>query len=214
MASDTFVVAVSGLDALRAGLEKYPANIDRIQSMAINEVAAWARAEAGREIREQANFPRNYLTGRDGRLYIKKRAKAGDTEAIITGRQRATSLARFSNTRDIGIARRRGGVNVEVKPGVSKFMKGAFLMRLRAGNTLTDTQHNLGLAIRLKPGERVRNKTQMAQIAKNLYLLYGPSVDQIFRSVADNMTPDIEGRLRTEFDRLIEVSNRGTFGKR
>lgn len=84
-------------------------------------------------------------------------------------------------------------------------MKGSFLVKLKSGNAKTDTQFNLGLAIRLKPGERLRNKTSMTQLDHNVYLLYGPSVDQVFRTVREDIAPDTASFLEAEFRRLLDI---------
>jgi len=99
---------------------------------------------------------------------------------------------------------------VEVAPGRARYMKRAFFLRLPQGSTLTDTQFNLGLAIRLRPGERIENKHTAVRFAKGLYLLYGPSVDQVFRSkdgsgAATDRAPVLAERLEQEFLRLLEL---------
>ena len=80
-------------------------------------------------------------------------------------------------------------------------------MRLRAGTADIETKSNLGLALRLRPGESVLNKRQMVQVSGNLYLLYGPSVDQVFRSVAEDIAPEATDILEAEFLRLIDRMN-------
>jgi hypothetical protein len=90
-------------------------------------------------------------------------------------------------------------------------MKRAFLIKLPglAGSTELGAA-NMGLAIRLRPGEKLRNKTDARRVAKGLYVLYGPSVDQVFRSrdgtgVANDLVPDIQDDLSDEFIRLLEL---------
>lgn len=196
-----YVIVAEGLSGLN--LSDIPPKLTEAARQAINRTTEWARTQASREMREQVNFPARYLTGSDGRLRIAKKATNTNLEAAIVGRHRPTSLARFSKDTDPGVVKRRGGARVAVKPGAAKFMKGTFLVRLRAGATKTDTKHNLGLAIRLKPGESLRNKrTQGVRLANNVYLLYGPSVDQVFRDVSGEMTPDVINYLQQEFDRL------------
>lgn len=198
-----YVVVAEGLsDLIDADIGDIPDEIRRKAVMAINRTVEWARTQASREMRRQVAFRASYLTGAEGRLRIAKKASGNNLEASIVGRQRATSLARFAKNPNPATARRRGGVNVEVKPGSAKFMKGAFLVRLRAGTKLTETQHNLGLAIRLKPGETLRNKKNAIQLDRNVYILYGPSVDQVFRTVSGDMSPDALVYLEREFDRL------------
>lgn len=198
-----YVVVAEGLsDLVNSDLENISDELRRKAVMAINRAIEWARVQASREMRRQVAFKAGYLRER---LRVTKKARGQDLEAIITGRQRATSLARFARDTDPAAARRRGGVRVEVKPGAAKMMKGAFLVRLRAGAAKTDTQYNLGLAIRLKPGDSLRNKKYAVQLDQNVYILYGPSVDQVFRSVADDLSPDALVYLEREFDRLAAL---------
>ena len=59
----------------------------------------------------------------------------------------------------------------------------------------------------------MRNKVDALPFSgadRRLYLLYGPSVDQVFRSrdgtgVANDMVPEIERDLTSEFLRLLEL---------
>lgn len=85
------------------------------------------------------------------------------------------------------------------------------MIRLPGVGGSTDTGlANVGLAIRLRPGERLANKTSARRVANGLYVLYGPSVDQVFRSndgtgVANDLVPEIEDKLSKEFIRLLEL---------
>lgn len=199
----SYIVAVEGLSALRA-LEDVPAGIKRAAVQAVNRTALRTRTAAARKMREQVNFPARYLSGQDGRLQITERARNDRIEARITGRHRATSLARFSVGGTVG---GKNGVRVQVAPGFAKLMKRAFLIHLRAGNVPVDTRSNLGLAIRLRAGETIHNKHIMVPLKKgsNVYLLYGPSVDQVFRTVAGEVAPDALAFLEDEFFRLINL---------
>ena len=200
-------ITVDGIDDL-PDLNDAPERIVRLARMAINKTADRARTMAARAIRSQVNFPASYLSGSESRLYLKKRSVGNDLEAIITGRWRATSLARFAKgTGPSAAARRAGGITVEVAPGEAKFMKGAFFVRLRAGTALTDTQHNLGVAIRLKDGERPRNTRAAAQLDHNVWLLYGPSVQQVFNTVREDISPETRDYLVAEFRRLLDVES-------
>ncbi len=191
---NNYVVAVEGLASL-SDIENLDENILLRARQAINRTTDRTRTRSDREIRKQVAFPARYLSSR---LTVSKKASGRSLEAVITGRDRPTSLARFSKGKDVGAARRKGGVSVTVAPGQTRFMSGAFLMQLRGGN--------LGLAIRLKAGESMRNKRKMTRVGKGLYLLYGPSVDQAFRSVADEYAaPDAADYLEREFIRLMEL---------
>ena len=119
--------------------------------------------------------------------------------------KRPTSLARFTTSGTVN----KPGVQVEVQPGKAKFLKRAFLIKLRQGNTITDTKFNLGLAIRTKSA--LRNKYSAVKMKNGLYLLYGPSVDQAFKMIRDknktgkSMNEFAADYLEREFSRLLEL---------
>lgn len=200
------MVAVDGLSADRP-LEALPARIVNAALRAVNATADRTSPEARRRIRAQVNFQAQYLTGTDSsgqqRLGVSQRATSGSLEAVITGRSKPTSLARFvQGSPAIG----KPGVTVSVAPGFARFMERAFVIRLPAGRSDIETQNNLGLAIRLKPGEVVHNKRVMARLSGNLYLLYGPAVDQVFATVREDVAPGAEQFLGDEFMRLWELN--------
>lgn len=202
--SETYVVAVDGLDQLR-DIVDLPEEMLRKARQAINTTARRTRAAASKEIRKQVDFPARYLSdGQNGRLSISQYANQKTLEAKISGRERPTSLARFAKGSPES-TRKAGGVRVGVKPGTSKWMGKAFLIRLPQGSTLTDTQYNLGLAIRLKPGESIQNKKHVVKMGGGLYILYGPSVNQVFREVAEDAAPGAADFLEQEFVRLLGV---------
>lgn len=177
------------------------ANIERNLVRAINTVARNARAEAARLIRTQSNFPASYLSGDKGRLSITQRATTNDLSARITGRSRPTSLATFATT---GKTKRSAGVSVKVKPGLAQRLDRAFFVQLRAGQS--GALGNTGLAIRLPEGQRPSAAYKPKQMGRNLWLLYGPSIDQVFDDVALEMSDDLAEKLETEFLRLQDLN--------
>lgn len=203
--SEEYAVAVEGISALRT-LEDLPADVKRAAVRAVNYATRRARTAAAKEMRQQVNFPARYLSGQNARLQIGKPATADTLESRVTGRFAPTSLARFATgSKTPG----KMGVRVEVAPGFAKFMKRAFLIRLPQGGVLNDEAFNLGLAMRLKPGETVNNKYKQVQLSKGLVLLYGASIDQVFSTVSVDMLPDVEGWLNQEFSRLMEQRDKG-----
>jgi hypothetical protein len=201
------VVQTKGLDELNHLFDRLPDVAEEAAVLAINRVARSARTRASREIREQVNFTASYL---DDTLSVVKFASEGSTEAVIRGRFDPTSLARFATT-PVRFGRQRG-VRVKVDPGAgAKRMERAFYMRLRRGNTdITGESFNVGLAMRLKPGERIINKKRMRPIGDSgLVLLYGPSVDQVFDDVAADINDDVSAELVTEFVRQFERLSNG-----
>lgn len=188
-----YVIAIEGLAELK-DIEHLDEQIARAARIAINRAADRARTRSAKDIREQIAFPARYL---NERLTVTKRAADRSLEAVVTGRDRPTSLARFAKDRNVANSRKRKGVNVTVTPGQTLFMAGAFLMQLRGGN--------LGLAVRLKDGESIRNKKAVRKIGAGLYLLFGPSIDQVFRTVSQDQAPETAEDLEREFLRIMDL---------
>ena len=204
--ADRYAVFVEGI----TGLDEAAGMGERVKVaayQAINRTTERGRAQAAREIRDEVNFPARYLSPGEKRLFVSKKAQRADLEGRIRARTRATSLARFVTG---SVEPHKAGVRVEVAPGKARFLKRAFLVKLRAGSASIDTRNNLGLAVRLKPGEVLRNKSDVRKLDRNLYLLYGPSIDQVFRArdgsgVAEDISPDLSSFLEREFLRLMEL---------
>lgn len=192
----SYMVAVEGIQNLHDFDDLSP-KIIKAAIATVNRATDRARTASAKMIREQVNFPARYLSGKDGRLAIVKRANAANLSGVIRGRFEATSLARFAKQKDAKQARRRGGVDVTVEPGSSKFIKNAFILQWKAGAK--------GLALRLKPGETIRNKRYQVKMWNGLAILYGPSVDQVFRTVREEVSPEIEDFMDREFNRLLGV---------
>ena len=166
-----FAVFAEGLSDL-ASLDRASHEIRQAAFRAINKVARDNRVKIGRKIRNQVNLPARFVAPGSKNLYVSQQANSASLSATITARGRPTSLSRFvRGTPKQGAS----GVYVEVSPGKARFMKRAFLIKLPQGSASTETKFNSGLAIRLKPGERLANKVSSRRVANGLYLLYGPS---------------------------------------
>jgi len=184
-----FAVA-SGLSDMRRYLEALPQVAERAAVLAVNQVAQRdAITLSKREMRAQVDFPAGYLEG-GRRLSVNRRATSVSIEASIVGRDRPTSLARFARGQNPQNTRGQG-VRVQVKKGRTQVLRKAFMVPLRNGN--------LGVAVRLPKGETLRNSDGAKQLSNNVYLLYGPSVDQVFRGVASDITPQLSRNLSNEF---------------
>lgn len=201
----TVSVDLNEVIGLEEFLDAVPDVTRKAASQAINTVTGGpglARYRKG--IAEQVNFPGGYLN--DDRIGVTQKATPSRLEARITGRQRATSLARFATSGTVG---GKGGVSVKVKKGGSStFMKNAFLVRLKAGTSLDNDSFNVGLALRLKAGQTVLGKkdtSRMVRLDANVVLLYAPSVDQILKNgVAEAETPAVVDDIVTEFFRNFQ----------
>lgn len=193
-------VDLSGMIALEQFLLAAPEITNKAAAMALNDTIGGPRGLGvyRQAIRAEINFPQGYLN--DERFGFDKRATPSDLSASLVARQRPTSLARFATSGAVG---QRGGVTVKVKPsGASKTFKSAFLVRLRAGDSIEDG--NIGLAVRLQPGQTLNKKDQsrMVHLEANVVLLYGPSIDQVLNtSVAEAKTPEVTDNFEIEFFR-------------
>lgn len=171
--------------------------------IALNDVAEGEGLAVYRKaVESQVDFGDGYLT--TDRLGVRTKATTDNLAVMISGRQRATSLARFARAGQTVGSTRRKGVRVRVKAGgAESLLQNAWLVRLNRGASADRDYYNLGLAIRLQPGERLRNKRDVrsVQLDQNVYLLYGPSVDQVFREVMVTDTPVVLGQVRDEFFR-------------
>lgn len=202
MSVDT-IIAIEGLSAYES-LQEIPEKILLAASRAINKTTERARVAGRREIQKQVNLPARYISDN---LFTGQAATTQRLEREIVGRFRPTSLARYARGTPES-TRRAGGVNLNVAPGGgARWMGRAFLVRLRGiGGESTGPNANIGLAIRLRPGETIRNKKVTVSVTKSgLTLLYGPSVDQLFQTVREDIAPDTSDFLEREFLRLVEV---------
>jgi hypothetical protein len=157
--------------------------------LALNQVADRTGLKKSRALmREQVAFPAGYLED-PTRFRITKYAQETDLEAVIGGRTEPTSLARFAR-----FGATKGGATVTVHPGKPRDMRRAFLVNLKNGNK--------GLALRLKPGEELtRRRLPAKRFGPGVVLLYGPSVDQVFRTVSADVAPEALDKLSEEFTR-------------
>lgn len=201
-----FLFVVSGLNNLH-DFEMNAKDIEFKAVQMLNTISRDTRVDIADEIMKQVNFDRQYLNPSAGRLFVSKKAKRGDLETIITARGRPTSLARFI----VGPAPGPGqkGVTLRVGHGVTT-IKSAFMIKLRAGTDAIDTRFNKGLAIRLRPGEKLENKHNVVQLKSNLYILYGPSVSQLVmansgKGIAAQLEPTILKDMEAEFLRLAAL---------
>lgn len=197
-------IQANGLRDLREFIERAPDAATTAARIAVNDTLEFARREGARSILQQIAFRPDYLREN---LHVSQHATNSRLEGTLTGRDRPTSLARFAQGSPSfgGSGRRVKAVRVRVSPrGGSKEIRDAFFMRLRRGKSLGEDNFNVGLAIRLKPGETISNKREMVRIANGLYLLYGPSIGQVFDDVAVEIEPQLSDNLEAEFIRQFE----------
>ncbi len=201
-----FAVVIEGLESLK-DIENLSSQIKLKAAQAINKVTRDGRSMIAMRIEREVNFGPGYLAPSKKKLYVAKQATRASLEGVIRASSTPSSLARFAqgNLRPS----QRGGVSVKVGSS-TKTLRRAFLIKLRAGSASIETKFNLGLALRLRPGETLKNKRFARRISSGLYLLYGPSVDQVFAGnnglgVAEDSSDRIAANLEAEFLRLMDL---------
>lgn len=187
---------VSGDKFLIQRLRDEPKKATRAANLAISSATEYGYRLAKTEIGKQVNLKPGYISQN---LSI-VRSRIGDiSRNEIRGRFRATSLARFEPKKISG----RKGISVKVK--TRKKIPKAFLLNLKNGNR--------GLAIRVPKGEtpsrRLANAKPLYKKGnggasnQDVYLLYGPSVDQVLRNdtITKTLVPKVTRYLNAEFTR-------------
>jgi hypothetical protein len=194
----SYLVRGSFLKEMREYFDALPDVANQAAVMALNQVAERQALPMIHDKAEaQVNFPKGYLDSPD-RLGISRKASRGSLEAVITARDRPTSLARFAPGQTPKSTAKRG-VTVSIKKGRVTHIGKAFLVTLNNGN--------IGLATRDK--SLVSRAYKPVQLDRGVYLLYGPSVDQVVRTVAEDAMPKIGEKLSTEFLRQFARLSRG-----
>lgn len=186
-----YVAAIEGLATLDSIKALGDGALETIIQQAINKSLRDTRKIAADVIYGQVAYPNGYLNPKGKRLTVTQTAKPGSLTGSITARDRPTSLARFAK------GSTKEGVRVGVKYGQSKLIRKTFIMKLKGGNE--------GLAMRVPYGSTPNKAFKPYRLTPQLFLLYGPSVEQVFKSVAQQETPTAIGIFEREFDRLLEV---------
>jgi hypothetical protein len=200
-------IRTEGIRDFQRYLDAAPDIATKSARIALNSVVrGLVKTTAPQAMRRQVAFPTGYLE-ESGRLTIDRPATNSDLQTSILGRDRPTSLARFAEGLNAPGQKQTRTVKITVRPGSSQPMERAFAVRLNAGADNVDN-YNIGLAIRLKPGEVLYHRhlgNDVPEIFPNVFLLYGPSVDQVFTEVAGEITPDAVEAIETEFFRQFDL---------
>ena len=211
MSGPSIVVAIEAKLAI-SYIGEMPDNVKSALIGALNRTADRTRTRADRKIREEVAFPASYLRPSEGRLVVSQKARAESLQAVVTGRGRPTSLARFAVGSKPRSGNKLGSVSVTVKPGQKADISRAWIISLPGA----PDSKNLGLAVRTEggPPRGAYAPKQLKAFGPNVWLLYGPSVDQVLFSARNNggvveeITPDVIADLEAEFGRLIDLKGR------
>lgn len=191
-------ILVTGMNEALAMLRSVDAESRSALSKAINAVADETHDLAVQKIMSQVALSASYVKSR---LYISQRASVDDPTAVISGRVRSTQLRRYQGKQLYVRAKMPGkkrlaGTSVKVKAGgATKVLKHAWVMKLKYG----DIDAKMG---------RTHGIVQRTGSGRNDYrVLYGPSVDQVWNDVKDDVRPLIEPRLAVEFLKQLGITS-------
>jgi hypothetical protein len=193
------------LEGFSEQLRQLGASADRIAAQPINAGAEYAHDIGRSAMLDEIAFPTGYIDS-GGRFFVSKQATTKNLEARISARDRATSLARFvvGNHQPY----KRGVVRVRVKrKGTATPMRGAWLTGVNSGNR--------GLAVRARGGRIPGRRKGVAGLpvlrsdkSGTSYLLYGPSVNQAFKGVGDDIKPKLNTFMAKDFSRRFQAATR------
>lgn len=197
-------VTIDGLDLVRASLRSSGKTVRRAARLAINDTARKTRTEGSKAIREQVSLKASYV-----RKHLQLRpANDANLRATITATKRPVLLSRYGakqltrkakqprrstgNPRwNIQPGRKSAGVSVKVKAqGPRKKMRSAFFIPLKAGKY--HSAGATGVAVRTGPRP------------DDYRVLHGPSVDQVWRDVREQVSPAAGVNLQRQFIRQLE----------
>lgn len=203
------MIAIEGLEKFVDAFGNLPQQVQTSLTRAINKTLDRTRTRAARAVLDQVAFPASYLVPSAKRLWVRARARNDSQFGVIEGRDAATSLARFAKQKTVtsGTKRPKGGkIDVRVKAGGAYHaLPRAFLIRLKSGN--------IGLAMRTN-GAAPPNAFKPKELGRNLWLLYGASVDQALMAasdgngVFDDLSPDALEFLNFEFNRQMDLQEK------
>lgn len=209
------LIEMRGLVGLASYFRDFPTLSAQAARLAINGSARFGSRLASKRIRAQVAFPRSYIGAAgaaSSKIRIKQFASSTNVEAVIASRDRPTSLARFalgSPTFGRRVKNARAP-RVKVKSGGgANLLKRGFFLKLRRGAILTDEGFNIGLAVRLKKGETLSASQKASPLSGGAYLLYGPSVAQVFDTVRDDISPEVADFAAFEFARQFRRLSHG-----
>lgn len=208
-------IELRGLAGLASYFRDFSGLSEQAARLSINSTARFASRLASKRVRAQVAFARSYI-GAAGdstsKIRVKQYARTGDLAAVVAARDRPTSLARFATgTPTFG---KRGkfarAPRVSIKTaGGSTLVKRGFFVKLRRGALVTEDHFNIGLAIRLKKGETLQATQKASPLGGGAYLLYGPSVAQVFDTVRDDIAPEVADFASFEFARQFRRLSHG-----
>lgn len=204
-------VSTEGLEDLEKYFQEAPVRAAIAAQRAVNYAARKYGRSTAKAIEAQLNFKT--------KLYNDTNPARGRISVVLASRETLTAKVRASSEplllskfavnepKGRGKGKFRGVTpKVQVSKGATKDMPGAFYVPFKNGQ--------VGLAIRLKKGESIRNRHSgrtypLFKKDPSVQVLYGPSLDQAFATKIIDAVAPVSRDVREEFLRQLEVLERG-----
>ena len=182
-------IQVQGLENTLRVLPLAPKRINAAILRSLNRTATSTRSLAVKEIRSQINLRAARV--RKGLRIV--RANRTRLEVQIIAARRPVLLSRFA-ARQLTRRGKPAGISVKVKPrGRTKQLRGAFFITLRGSGAK-------GIAFR-RPG--------VGRLP--VEVPHGPSVDQVFRTVRNDIEPEVFAIYNRNLRQQVSFEMRRTF---
>ncbi len=196
-----FVVTIRGLESF----DEFDAIIKRVPTAlarSINRAAERARTRSSRNLRQEIAFKARDLVSANGKISLRPASRTS-LQAQLSASSRPRSLARFSQTKTL----RKKGVRVQVQPGSTRTLPGAFLLGFPAGDS-----DGVNTILAVRSPSKPRSAYKPRAIGKGLWSLYGPSVAQALlnaegKGIWPAMEAEILENLETEFLRQLKLES-------
>jgi hypothetical protein len=191
-------VASGAIAGLENALARFPVAAKQAAVLAVNDTVDWSKTQIKAGIKQQVNLPEDSIT--PARFGIRQRATSGRLEAVLSASNAPLGLIRFVTS-----ARVRGAKNIRVriKPrGKEQVLDKAFLI------PTPGAPGAFALAIRA-PGGLSKSRAARRIPGTDIYILSGPSPNQLLGNLAPALVPQIETRLSREWQRQFARLVRG-----
>ena len=193
------VVSSTGIRGLEDAIRRQPEIARKAAQFAVNDTIEWSRVRIKAGILQQVAVPADSIT--PARFGITRRAKPNALEAALSASNQGLGLIRFVTSPRVARAK---SPTVRIKPGGAAVkMERAFLIPTPGAKTAS-----FALAVRA-PGGLAKSRAARRIPGSDVYILSGPSPNQLLANIAPTLLPTIQTRLQQEYARQFERLSRG-----
>lgn len=187
------------LQELSAAFREYPEQADKAAKLALKTAARDARVAGAQAIRGQVALSATYV---NKHLKVVQGSQSGDLEMRIRAEPREVLLTRYGakmkTVRTIGKAKNLSGdIARGIPPG--RKAQGTKGVKVKASGSKKELRNTFWVRIQnigeWAPAERIGNNPD------DIRVLHGPSVDQVWKDVRDEVLPGALDNMASEFSR-------------